>query len=402
MKPLKSLISLEECRHILLDSVKPIQGVEEADLTGARGRVLAEPLQAGVDVPPFRRAAMDGYAVRAGDTYGAGNMSPRKLRRIESIHAGETPTRRVEKGTCTQIATGAPMPEGADAVVMVEDTEAQGEAILIYDAIHPGGNSSPAGEDIRRGTTILPAGAMLDPAKVGVAAALGVARVKVYRRPRVAVIPSGNEVVPPGGPLPAGKIYDVNTYTLSTLLAEHGAEPRTYPVALDTLASVKGTLEKALRECDMVVLSGGSSVGEKDLMVEAIGALGEVKFHGIAVKPGKPTLGAVARGKLILGMPGYPTSCLTNGYGVLVPVVRRLARLPPWEPRIQKVPMSRRITSTIGRHQFLPVRIQNGEAVPVFKESGAITSMSEADGYIEIPANVDLVEKGEMVEVKLF
>jgi molybdopterin biosynthesis enzyme len=169
----------------------------------------------------------------------------------------------------------------------------------------------------------------------------------------------------------------------------------------DTLEDVRRALGEALRY-DLVVLSGGSSVGERDVMVEAVEGMGEIKFHGIAVKPGKPTLCGLVQGKLVLGMPGYPTSCLTNGYGLLVPVLRKMAHLPEQRVVGFEHPMSRRYTSTTGRHQYLPVRVQDGEVVPVFKESGAITSMADAEGYIEIPANVDLVEKGEPVLVKYF
>jgi len=217
----------------------------------------------------------------------------------------------------------------------------------------------------------------------------------------VAVIPSGNEIVVPGDPLSPGKIYDINSYTLSALITENGGLPRIFPVMKDTLESVTSTIREAL-SFDLILISGGSSVGERDMMVEAVERMGEVKFHGIAVKPGKPTLCGIVEGHLVLGMPGYPTSCLTNGYGMLAPALRKMARLRTRSLASVKAPMARRYTSTIGRHQYLPVRLEGGEVHPVFKESGAITSMADAEGYIEIPANVDLVEKGEVVEVLLF
>ncbi|MEK7221013.1 MAG: molybdenum cofactor synthesis domain-containing protein, partial [candidate division NC10 bacterium] len=272
---------------------------------------------------------------------------------------------------------------------------------MIYKPVYPRQNVSPQGEDIQAGREVLSPGTRLDPSKIGVLAALGITQVAVFAKPTVAVIPSGNEIVRPGDPLGPGKIYDINSYTLSALIREVGGAPSLFPIMQDTLEDVRRTLQEALA-CDLTVLSGGSSVGERDVMLEAVESLGEVKFHGIAVKPGKPTLCGVIQGKLILGMPGYPTSCLTNGYGLLVPVLRKLARL--FEPRTSgaRLPMSRRYTSTIGRHQYLPVRVEGGEVVPAFKESGAITSMADAEGYIEIPANVDLVEKGEPVQVKFF
>lgn len=404
MKPLRALLSLEEGMRILLDSVVPLGRVEEVGLLEATGRVLVEPVVAEMDVPPFARAAMDGYAVLAQDTFGAGDFNPKRLRLLGVVHAADVAHEQVAEGTCIQVATGAPVPPGADAVVQVEDTELEeGEAarVRVYKPAYPRQNISSQGQDIRTGQTVLPAGTLLDPSRVGVLAALGVTRARVVARPVVAVIPSGNEIVAPGQPLAPGAIYDINSYTLAALIQEQGAVPRLFPAMRDTLEDVRRALTEAL-VCDLLVLSGGSSVGERDVMVAAVESMGEIKFHGIAVKPGKPTLCGLIEGKLILGMPGYPTSCLTNGYGLLAPVLRKMGGRP--EPRTTgiELPMSRRFTSTTGRHQYLPIRIENGEVVPAFKESGAITSMAHAEGYIEIPANVDLVEKGERVLVKFF
>ena len=403
MKPMKALISLEEGMRILREIAQPIDRAERVPLLQASGRVLAEPVVAAADVPPFARAAMDGYAVIAADTFGAGNFNPVRLRLLEVVHAADIAAGAVTAGTCIQVATGAPAPAGADAVVQFEDTELEGDAgtVKIYTPVYPRQNISPRGRDLQAGQTVLGAETRLDPSKIGVLAALGLTEVAVIAKPTVAVIPSGNEIVPPGEPLPPGKIYDINSYTLAALVQEAGGIPRLFPVMKDTLEDVRRTLRDAL-SCDLVVLSGGSSVGERDVMVEAVESLGEVKFHGIAVKPGKPTLCGVIDGRLVLGMPGYPTSCLTNGYGLLVPALRTLAHLPDVRSGGIELPMARRYTSTTGRHQYLPVRVEAGEVVPVFKESGAITSMADAEGYIEIPANVDPVEKGERVLVKLF
>jgi molybdenum cofactor synthesis domain-containing protein len=403
MKPMKALISLEEGMRILLDIAQPIRRAERVPLLQASGRVLAEPIVAAADVPPFPRAAMDGYAVIAQDTFGAGNFNPVRLRLIEVVHAAEIAQGAVTSGGCIQVATGAPVPPGADAVVQFEDTEVEVEAgvVKIYTPVYPRQNISSRGKDIQVGQTVLGAETRLDPSKIGVLAALGFTDVAVVAKPTVAVIPSGNEIVAPGEPLAPGKIYDINSYTLAALVQDVGGTPRLFPIMKDTLEDVQRTLRDALA-CDLVVLSGGSSVGERDVMVEAVESMGEVKFHGIAVKPGKPTLCGVIEGKLVLGMPGYPTSCLTNGYGLLAPALRKLAHLPAVQTGGVELPMARRYTSTTGRHQYLPVRIEGGEVAPVFKESGAITSMADAEGYIEIPANVDLVEKGERVLVKFF
>lgn len=403
MKPMKALISLEEGMRILLDAAQPIRGTERVPLLQAPGRVLAEPIVAAADVPPFPRAAMDGYAVIAQDTFGAGNFNPVRLRLVEVVHAADIAQGAVTSGACIQVATGAPVPAGADAVVQFEDTEAEAEtgAVKIYTPVYPRQNISPRGRDIQTGQTVLGAGTRLDPSKIGVLAALGLTEIAVVAKPTVAVIPSGNEIVAPGEPLTPGTIYDINSYTLAALIQDAGGAPRLFPIMKDTLEDVRRTLRDALA-CDLVVLSGGSSVGERDVMVEAVESMGEIKFHGIAVKPGKPTLCGVIEGKLILGMPGYPTSCLTNGYGLLAPALRKLAHLPAVQAGGVELPMARRYTSTTGRHQYLPVRIEGGEVAPVFKESGAITSMADAEGYIEIPANVDLVEKGEQVLVRFF
>jgi len=401
MKPMKAFLGLEEGMRIIMDAVRPIDRTERVALLEAVGRVLAEEVTAAMDVPPFPRAAMDGYAVKAQDTFEAGNFSPAMLDLIEVIHAAEIATKEVRPGACIQVATGSPMPAGADAVVIVEDTELDGAKVKVYKPVYPRQNASPLGEDIKQGSRVLAPGTLLDPSKIGVLAALGYQKAAVYQKPQVAVIPSGNEIVVPGDPLSPGKIYDINSYTLSALITENGGLPRIFPVMKDTLESVTSTIREAL-SFDLILISGGSSVGERDMMVEAVERMGEVKFHGIAVKPGKPTLCGIVEGHLVLGMPGYPTSCLTNGYGMLAPALRKIARLRTRSLASVKAPMARRYTSTIGRHQYLPVRLEGGEVHPVFKESGAITSMADAEGYIEIPANVDLVEKGELVDVLLF
>ncbi|HWR21106.1 MAG TPA: gephyrin-like molybdotransferase Glp [Verrucomicrobiae bacterium] len=398
---MKTLLGLEEGMRIVMDAAQPIERTEQVALLEAAGRVLSEEICASMDVPPFARAAMDGYAVRAEDTFGAGNFSPKILELIEVIHAGESARRSVRPGSCIQVATGAPMPEGADAVVMVEDTELDSAKVKVYKPVYPQQHASPMGEDIPQGSLVLQRGVRLDPSKIGVLAALGLQEVGVYQKPKVAVIPSGNEILMPGEVLSPGKIYDINSYTLSALINENGGLPHIFPIMKDTLESTISTIREALAY-DLIVLSGGSSVGERDMMLEAVQRMGELKFHGIAVKPGKPTLCGIVEGHLLLGMPGYPTSCLTNGYGILAPALRKMARLSQRTLASLKAPMSRRYTSTIGRHQYLPVRLDAGEVVPAFKESGAITSMADAEGYIEIPANVDLLEKGEVVAVLLF
>jgi molybdopterin molybdotransferase len=401
MRPIRQTIPLDEARAIIDRHVTPIDRVERVPLAQASGRVLARDIVSDADVPPFARAAMDGYAVRAADTAGATRSGPRTLRCVEQVFTGQVPERRVEEGLCAEVATGAPMPDGADAVVMVEETDRQGDRVQIFAAAAPRQNIGARGADIQRGQQVLRAGDALNASRIGAVAALGLAEVDVYARPRVAILSTGNEIVEPGQPLQPGQIYDINKFTLSSVFAEHGGVPVLYRTAVDTIEDLSRAVDECLRE-DLLVFSGGSSVGERDLILDVIAAKGDVLFHGISLKPGKPTAFGSVGGKPIFGMPGYPTSCLTNGYLLVVPALRRMARLAPHAVRSLTLRTGQRITSVPGRFQIYTVRIADGVVLPAFKASGDITSMSQADGYIEIPAETETVELGQMVEVKLF
>ncbi len=402
MRPIRETIPLEQALTLATEAAVPLDRTERIDLDNSVGRVLGAAVVADRDVPPFNRAAMDGYAVVAESTFGASRMTPRLLVCVETVHTGGVPSKTLEAGQCTQIATGAPMPDGADAVVMVEETDRRdGDDVAIFTPVYPRQHVGRRGADITDGTALLQPGDLLTPSRVGSIAALGQGQVEVYARPRVAILSTGNEIVAPGRPLGPGQIYDINRFTLGSVIREHGGMSVPFPTAADNLDELSNAVEACL-EHDILVFSGGSSVGERDLTVDVIRRKGEILFHGIAVKPGKPTVFGTIGATPVLGMPGYPTSCLSNAYMLLVPVLRRMARLPAYQFRTVSVPASQRFVSTTGRHQFYTVRVVDGLAVPAFKASGDITSMSQADGYIEIPAQTDLVEKGETVEVRLF
>ena len=402
MRPIRETIPLDEAIAIVVEATTTIDRVERIPLRQAAGRVIAEVVAAPTDVPPFDRAAMDGYAVIASDTFGAGRYEPRVLRCIETVYTGQLPTKRLSAGECTEIATGAPLPDGADAVVMVEETEKESNGdVRIFTPVYPRQHVGRRGADITAGQSVLAPGELLNPSRIGALAATGAVEVAVYERPRVAILSTGNEVVTPGQPLGPGQIYDINQFTLSAVIQAHGGLPVVKPIAADDLRELTEAVLTTTAE-DVLVFSGGSSVGERDLIMDVLQGSGEVLFHGIAVKPGKPTVFGRVNGRPVLGMPGYPTSCLSNAYMLLVPMLRRMAHLPEYRPRTTCVPLSRRILSTTGRHQFYTVRIVDGAAVPAFKASGDITSMSLADGYIEIPPQTDIVEAGEIVEVKFF
>jgi molybdopterin molybdotransferase len=402
MRPIRETIALEEAIASILDAAAPVARTERVGLREASGRVVASPAVASADVPPFDRAAMDGYAVIAEDTFGAGRYEPKVLRSVDKVYTGQMPARAVGRGECVEIATGAPMPAGADAVVMVEETErASGDAVRVFTPVYPRQHVGRRGADIAAGQSLLNPGDLLTPSRIGALAAIGAREVEVFARPRIAILSTGNEIVEPGQPLGPGQIYDINQFTLSSVVSVHGGVPVVLPAAADTVDALSASIDRALPE-DVLVFSGGSSVGERDLILDVLRMRGEVWFHGVAVKPGKPTVFGTIDGKPVLGMPGYPTSCLSNAYMLLIPMIRRMARLPAHEPRTVRAPLARRVVSTTGRHQFYTVRLENGTAVPAFKASGDITSMSLADGYIEIPAHVEIVEAGEIVDVKLF
>ena len=402
MRPFTNLITYDEALKIVISKTPSINDTETIPITAANGRVCAESVVSNMNVPPFDRAAEDGYAVRAEDTFGAGTYSPVKLKLVGKINTGEWKNIVIKEGECVQVATGAIIPNGANAVVRVEDTEMDGEYVNVYRPVHPGFDIAPAGEDIQKGDTVIEQGALLTPARIGVLAAIGLSEVNVYKKPRIAIVPTGDELTEPGKPLEPGKIYDVNTYTIAAVVMENGGEPVIMPYARDDVDAVKNSLLEALSSADMVVFSGGSSVGDRDVLIDVVSSLGTIEFHGVAIKPGKPTWFALVDGKPVLGLPGFPTSCLSDAYLFLVPALRKMAHLPPREWKTVRVKMGRRITSTLGRRQFFTVRIENDVAQPVYKTSGAITSLALADGFIIIPENVDLVEKGEEVTVYMW
>jgi molybdopterin molybdotransferase len=417
-----SLISIEAARRRLEAAVRPIERVERVALAAAAGRVAAADVASPLAVPPFARAVMDGYAVVAADTTDADADHAVRLRIIERIHTGQMPGRRIEPGTCAAIATGAPLPDGADAVVMIERTRrVDDDAVDVLAAVAAGRDIGAAGSDIARGDMVVRKGDLLTPGRVGALAAIGQPEADVYARPRVAVLSTGPEVVVPGAVREGASVYDVNRFTLAAVIEANGGVPDVRVgdvrggdvrrgdvrggVVSGAVPDEAEALALAIDDCagaDVIVCSGGSSVGERDVVAEAVAMRGEMIFHGIAVKPGKPTAFARIGGAAFFGMPGNPTSCLSNACILLAPFLRATARLPAQAPRTIRLPLGRRIVSAAGRHQFYTVRIQDDAAFPAFKGSGAITSLSQADGYIEIPADRGTVEEGTPVDVVLF
>lgn len=382
---------------------------ETVPLDDAAGRVLAERIDATIDVPGFDRAEMDGYAVRASDTYGADERNPASLEVVGTVHAGETPAVTVESGTAAEISTGAVLPPGADAVVPVERTSEESGAVSVRTAIAPGDSVMTAGADVAAGERALGPGTYLTPREVGLLSALGVESVSVVGRPTVAIVSTGDELVRPDGSLDHGRgqIYDVNSYTIASAVREAGGDPRLYPHVGDDMDEMERILETAAEECDLVLSSGSTSASAVDVIYRVIEDRGELLLHGVSVKPGKPMLVGRLGDSAFIGLPGFPVSALTIFRIFVSDAIRRAASLP--EPRTATVTgrMAVEERYSEGRMRFLPVGLVtdgDGDTLvyPVDRGSGATTSLVEADGVVEVEADTAYLSKDETVVVKRF
>jgi molybdenum cofactor synthesis domain-containing protein len=412
-KQFRDLASPEAARDAIA-SLDLTPDPETVPLSDARGRILEERVDAGLDVPGFDRASVDGYAVRGRDTFGADEADPVEFDLIGTVHAGAAPEVTVGEGEAAEISTGAVMPDGADAVVMVERTEAprgDGEAddVAVYTAVAPGDNVMFAGTDIAAGARALGPGTRITPREIGLLSALGIDEVPVRSRPTVGIVSTGDELVRPGGDLRsgAGQIYDVNSYTIAAGVEEAGGEATLYPHAGDDYDEMERLLLDAAEECDLVLSSGSTSASAVDVIYRVIEERGDLLLHGVAVKPGKPMLVGELGGGAYIGLPGYPVSALTIFRTFVAPAIREAAGLPEPEAATVTGRMAVRERYSEGRLRMMPAGLvtdADGDTLvyPVDKGSGATTSLVDADGVVAVDPDTEYLGAGDDVEVQLF
>jgi len=409
-KVFRRLLSVEDALKKLQEHyvAEPL-GSEELLVDKSIGRVLSEDLVSTVDVPGFDRATMDGFAVIAEDTFSAQEDRPVKLKIVGKVEAGEKPEIEVRRGEAVEIATGAPVPKGADAIVIVEQTDQKGDIVSIFKAVAPGENVMGAGTDIMAGEVVMRTRQEITSREIGLLAALGKSRVNVYRKPKIAIISTGNELITAGQQLDYGKIYDINSRTLAGAILESGCEPVPLGICSDDPEEMKTKIQQALLIADVILTSGSTSAGAGDALYRILGDFGGpgIVVHGLSVKPGKPLIVAVIEGKPLFGLPGYPTSALMMFNVIVKPIVSRIAGRTVESATWLEGKVASKILSAKGRREFLPVHIVEDEmgkhlVYPVLSGSGAITSLALADGFIDIPQNQEFIEEGEIVRVKLF
>ena len=407
----RKLMTFDEAQRAIRDQFKPVfLGEEEAVLLEAYNRVLSEDVVSTLDIPPFNRSTVDGYAVKALDTIGADEDQPATLKVSGVVNIGEQPKVSLAKGEAIEIVTGAPIPEGADAVVMVEDTERDGDELHVFIVVTDNENVMKKGTDLKKDKVVLKKGQVLGSSEIGVLAALGLTKAKVVKIPIVAVLSTGGEVTEPGKVLPEGKIYDINAYSLSTAVIESGAKPVYFGVVPDDKAALTKTLQTALASADMVITSGGVSVGPKDYTPQIVDSLGKpgLIVYGIAIKPGKPTTVGFVGNKPIFSLPGHPTSALLMFYMLARPLIQRLGGRPATAMKMIRAVAGARMFSAKGRRTFVMVNLEFDTNCRLIAEpvesgaSGAITTLAKADGFVEISENEQFVDVDQEVTVSLF
>ncbi len=407
----RKLLSFNEAKQLFEQnfSTRPI-GIEKVTISEAFERVVAQDIVAPVNIPPFSRSTVDGYAVIADDTFDASEETPVSLSYCGHVAIGEFPKVVVKTGLAAQIVTGAPIPDGANSVVMIEQTFRKRNKILVHRPVSQGENLMAVGSDICKGDTILKKGRLLGSREVGVVAAIGMTDIIVYKRPKVAVLSTGGEVVPLGKPLPPGKIYDINAYSLCAAVREAGGEPINFGIIPDKKNLLTRALKNALTSSDVVITSGGVSVGPKDFIPQVVNSLGKpgIIISGVAVKPGKPMTIAIIDGKPVFSLPGNPTSSLFMFSVFVHQVLVKLAGRPEEDLPKLKAISAKKMFPARGRRTFIMVNLSYDKTGTLIVSpvptglSGAITTLAKADGFIEISEKQQFVDVGAEITVYLF
>ena len=415
-----TLLPPDAARDLMLSHLpKPEPASESIDVSLALNRILAEDIHANQPLPDFQRTTVDGYAVRAGDTHGASDSLPAYLTLVGEVPMGDVPAFQIGPGQCALIHTGGMLPGGADAVVMLEYTQAIGRdephgrpEIEILRAVADGENVIRIGEDVAEGQLVLPKGTLICPAEIGGLMALGITSLRVAKKVLVGLISTGDEVVDPSQTLRPGQVRDINSYTLGALVEKSGGAAKRYGIIRDQFQALKEAAAEALSECDVVIITAGSSASTRDMTADVIRSLGEpgVLVHGINTRPGKPTILGVCNGRAIIGLPGNPVSALVNGYLFVVPVIERLLGALPRPKATVMTRLTVNLPSQAGREDWWPVKlienrrseIANYDADPIFGKSNLIFTLASADGLLRIHPDATGLSAGETVEVFLF
>lgn len=398
-----NVVTREEAVRIILEKIPEAADVETVGLPDALGKVVAEDILSPEDLPAYTRSTVDGFAVRAADTYGCSEALPAMVTYAGKVLMGEDEKRVLPKGSCMQVPTGGQVPEGADAVVMVEHSEDLGDEFrYMLKPVAPGENVNAKGDDIAIGGVAVPKGTLIEPRHTAVLAALGISELKVRKPLTVGILSTGDELVDYTETPKGTEIRNINSVTLAAAVQALGCIAKTYPIVPDEEDALRAAIDTVRKECDFLIISGGSSVGERDNVNRVLASFGEVYFHGVALKPGKPTMFAMLDGDVpAFGLPGHPAAAFYTFHLFAKPaILKRRGAIAV--PRYVEAELSQKVPSNHGREEILGVALENGKAVPLPAKSGVVSVLSKADGTITIPRDLEGLERGAKVKVLLF
>lgn len=394
-----SVITVDKALEILKNEFNYRLPDEELLTTDGQGRILSEDIFSAESIPPFDRSTVDGFALISSDTYGAGENMPAMLSIEGEILMGETPEKPITRGECMKISTGGMLPDGADGVIMVEHTLEDFQGICLCNkSISKGENVTKKGDDVKAGDKVLEKGTVIGSASTGVLCALGITKIRCVRKAVVGIISTGDEIVDFSEKPASGQIRDINSVMLTSLMRENGCEVINYGIVKDKKEKLAEVFGRSLTECDIVLLSGGSSKGERDMTAEIIGEKGELLFHGLSLKPGKPTILGKCDNKAVFGLPGHPAAAYFVALRLVIPFLAQLSGTE-YKAFKGKYILSTDIPSNHGREEMVAVKIKDGKIYPVFGKSGLVSLLSESDGYIIIDRNREGIFSGEEAEV---